>query len=98
MVPTQTPTHAAEAPKSLRWRLYRLVRPLVRPLAWRTRIFLMGELHAEVVALRSEVAALRAELRERGAQDAQALEPKILAVIEQALLTLALDREEQRGE
>ncbi len=41
--------------------------------------------------------ALRTELRERGEREDAALEPRIAAVMEQALLTLALDREERRS-
>lgn len=57
----------------------------------------MGSLQDEVRELRAQVEALRVELRERGEREQAALEPRIAAVIEQALLTLALDREERRS-
>lgn len=78
---------------SLRRTAYRLVRPVVRPLAWRLRTFFAGPLHDEVRELRAEVAALRAELRDRAAREDAALEPRIASVLEQAILTLALDRQ-----
>ena len=81
---------------SLRWRAWRLLRPVVRPAAWRLRLFFAGPLHDEVRELRMQVEALRAELRERAAREDAALEPRIAAVLEQALLTLALDREARR--
>ena len=84
-------------PTSLRWRAYRLIRPVVRPIAWRLRSFFAGSLHDEIRELRAQVDALRTELRERGDREQAALEPRIAAVIEQALLTLALDREERRS-
>lgn len=88
---TQTP------PTSLRWRAYRLVRPIVRPVAWRLRSFFVGSLQDEVRELAAQMEALRTELRERSEREAAALEPQIAAVLEQALLTLALDRERHRS-
>lgn len=84
--------------RSLRWRAWRLVRPVVRPLGWRLRSFFVGALQDEMRELRAQTEALRAELRERAAREDAALEPRIAAVLEQALLTLALDREERREE
>jgi hypothetical protein len=81
--------------RSLRWRAYRLVRPVVRPVAWRLRSFFMGALQDEMSELRAQIEALRLELRERAAREDAALEPRIAAVMEQALLTLALDRQER---
>jgi hypothetical protein len=81
---------------SLRWRAWRVVRPIVRPIAWRLRSFFVGPLHDEVRELGAQVAALRAELRERAEREEAALEPRIAAVMEQALLALALDREARR--
>lgn len=89
---TQIPT----PPSSLRWLGYRLVRPVVRPIAWRLRGFFVGPLQDDVRELRAQVEALRAELRDRAAREDAALEPRIAAVMEQALLTLALDHEERR--
>ncbi len=83
-------------PTSLRWRAYRLVRPVMRPIAWRLRSFFVGSLHDDVRQLRAQVEALRAELRERADREQEALESQIAAVIEQGLLTLALDREARR--
>ncbi len=90
------PPQPAALPRSLRWRAYGVVRPLVRPIAWRLRTFFVGELLDEMAALRLEVAALRAEVQARGREQEAALEPRIAAVMEQAVLTLALDREQRR--
>lgn len=86
----------ADLPRSLRWRLYGLIRPIVRPVAWRLRTFFVGALLDETAALRREVAALRDEVAARGREQEAALEPRIAAVLEQAVLTLALDREQRR--
>ena len=85
-----------EPETSLRWRAWRVIRPVASPAARRLRLFLVGQLHDEVRELRAEVAALRDELRRRAEREVTALEPRIAAVLEQALLTLALDHEVQR--
>lgn len=82
--------------RSLRWRAWRFVRPVVRPVAWRLRSFFVGSLHDEISELRAQVEALRAELRERAEREDAALDPRIASVLEQTLLTLALDREARR--
>lgn len=82
---------------------YGLVRPVVRPLGWRLRTFLIGPLQDDVAQVRQEVAALRAEVTAlrsvleqcAAEQSGAALDEKILGVMEQALLTIALDREGQ---
>lgn len=100
-----TPAAAAPAPVSApaaplprrRPRLhlaYGLVRPVVRPLAWRLRTFLVGPLQDEVGELRAQQEAMRSRLEELAeANTGPALEKKIADVMGQALLTLALDRE-----
>jgi hypothetical protein len=94
---------AATPRRELHWRAYGLVRPVLRPVAWRLRTFLVGlvrddvaELRAQVLALRASVDALRAQVEQRAVEDREAVAPKILAVMEQALLTIALDREDRQ--
>jgi hypothetical protein len=97
------PSPAATPQRELHWRAYGLVRPVLRPVAWRLRTFLVGlvrddvaELRAQVLALRASVDALRAQVEQRAVEDREAVAPKILAVMEQALLTIALDREDRQ--
>ena len=86
----------SERPSGVGWLLYRLVRPVLRPVAWRLRTFFAGPLHDEIAALRAEIAALRLEIGALERARDQSLEPRIAAVLEQAVLTLALDRESRR--
>ncbi len=84
----------AKSPSPTTWRLavWRVMRPVARPLAWRLRSFFMGPLHAEIAALRLEIAALRTDLHAQP----RTVEPQVDAALERALLTLALDREQRR--
>ncbi len=81
----------SQPPSTLR-PAWRLMRPVLRPLACRLRSFFAGPLQEEIAALRLEVAELRAELHAQP----RAVEPQIEAALERALLTLALDREQRR--
>ncbi len=66
--------------------LYRLVRPVARPLAWRGRTFLIGPVRDEVAVLRDRVERLA-----MGSAGAGALDNSVSAhVMERLLLTLAL--------
>ena len=53
---------AAPQPRGVRFALWRLVRPVVRPLLWRLRTFLTGPLRDEIAAVRAEQAAMRSLL------------------------------------
>lgn len=55
----------------------------------------VAELRAQVEALRVSVEALHTRVEQRAAEDREAVAPKILRVMEQALLTIALDREDR---
>ncbi len=80
-------------PRSLKWRAYRIVRPLVRPAMHRLRTFFVGQLRDEIAELRDEVRGLRALVE----QHPQAIEAKVdqrtRHIMAQALATLALDRD-----
>lgn len=66
--------------------LYRLVRPVARPLAWRGRTFLIGPVRDEVAVLRDRIERLAV-----GQAGAGALDNSVSAhVMERLLLTLAL--------
>lgn len=80
-------------PQSLKWRAYGLVRPVVRPVARRLRMFFVGRLHDEVAELRMEVRLLRDSIERHRVMDAEAVDQRIREVMAQALATLALDRE-----
>ncbi len=89
-------TAQQKGPRSLKWSAYGVVRPVVRPIAWRLRTFLIGPVRDEVAMLRAEVAALRARLDQIAAEaTGPGLDRRMLAVMEQALLTIALDREDK---
>ncbi len=66
---------------------YGLFRPVVRPLGWRLRSFLIGPLHEEMAETRHRLDSLMARplLTERGT------EPALLATMEDVLMTLALE-------
>lgn len=70
---------------------YRLVRPIVRPLAWRLRSFLLGSVIDELAAIRAEQAAIRAQLEQLTA--GPALDASIGRSLEAILLTVALERD-----
>ncbi len=73
-----------------------MVRPVVRPIAQRVRMFFVGRLHDEIGELRAEVRGLREVIERERAVERVAAEERISAVLAQALATLALDRESGR--
>ncbi len=83
----------APLPRSLKWWAYGLVRPVVRPVARRVRMFFVGQLQDEIVALRAEVGLLRAAIERQGAVERVAAEERVREIMAQALATLALDGE-----
>ncbi len=87
------PPSPAPLPASLKWRAYGLVRPLVRPIARRVRMFLVGRLHDEIAELRAEVKALREAVERPRVLESGAVDQHVREVMAQALATLALDRE-----
>ena len=80
-------------PRSLKWRAYGLVRPIVRPVAWRVRTFFVGHLLDEIGELRAEVRTLREAVERERAVQAVAADERVREVMAQALATLALDRD-----
>ncbi len=64
--------------------LYRIVRPVIRPLVWRTRLFFIGPILQELAEIR-EVASLEAAKR-------FVPDPALTASIERLLLTLAIEQ------
>lgn len=67
------------------------MRPIVRPIAGRLRMFLVGRLHDEMAEIRAELRMLREAIdRERPAED------QVREVMAQALATLALERDVRR--
>ena len=73
---------------------YGAVRPLVRPLAWRLRQFLIGELKGELDGHRIRLDQLIA--RPVGSTEG-GINPALLGALERALLTLALEDGRQAG-
>ena len=80
-------------PKSLKWRAYGLVRPVVRPVARRLRMFFVGRLHDEIAELRTEIHGLRELIERDRATQLAAVDHHSRDILAQALATLALDRE-----
>ncbi len=71
---------------------YRLVRPVVRPVAWRSRSFLTGELMRELADVRAKLDLALQRLPPDGRfQDRAALSPGAGRAAERMLLTLALE-------
>ena len=75
---------------------YRLVRPVVRPLAWRLRRFLTIEITAELAdaRFRQEVALQRLDSlvqQPHGHASATGPDPRLAEAMERLLLTLALE-------
>ncbi|MGH7087067.1 MAG: hypothetical protein ACREFN_19015, partial [Acetobacteraceae bacterium] len=69
---------------------WRLARPIVRPLAWRTRGFLIGPIEGSLIALRAEQERLAAEI---SATRGTAGEVEAVAMaVEAALLTVTTAR------
>ena len=87
------PPSPAPLPRSLKWRAYGIVRPVIRPVARRVRTFFVGQLQDEIVALRAEVGLLREAIERQGAGERVAVDQRVREVMAQALATLALDRE-----
>ena len=67
---------------------YRVARPVVRPVAWRSRSFLTGHVMAELLDVRTKLDLLL-ERTEQGAN--RPLDPGVGSAAERALLTLALE-------
>lgn len=86
----------APLPRSLKWRAYGLVRPIVRPVMRRVRIFFVGRLQDEIMALRAEVRGLREVIERERATERVTADERVRDVMAQALATLALDRETRR--
>ena len=74
--------------------LYGILRPVLRPLAWRLRQFLVGELKGELDGHRIRLDQLIA--RPAGAA-AGGLDPALLTALERTLLTLALEDGRRAG-
>lgn len=87
------PPSPAPLPRSLKWRAYGLVRPVIRPVARRVRMFFVGRLHDEIAELRGEMRALREVVERERAGASAAVDERVREVMAQALATLALDRE-----
>ena len=83
----------APLPRSIKWRAYGLVRPLVRPVMGRVRMFFTGPLLDEIAALRREVGALRDVVEAQRRHAEMSADARVEVVMAQALATLALDRD-----
>lgn len=73
---------------------YRVARPIVRPVAWRSRIFLTGELMRELADVRAKLDLLLAHQSQHGSHSPAApgsLDPGVARVAERMLLTMALE-------
>jgi hypothetical protein len=81
---------AKAAAKRLARKLYRLVRPILRPIAWRTRAFMAGEVRAELAQLETKLDRISAALSVNETPPTDARE--LVRMLETTLLTLALDR------
>ena len=81
---------AKAAAKRLVRELYRLVRPILRPIAWRTRAFMADEVRAELAQLETKLDRISAALSVNKAPPTDARE--LVRMLETTLLTLALDR------
>ena len=92
--PGFAPTRASGWQRRLALSLYRLVRPIVRPMAWRTRSFVTGDILRELAWLREQQDAM---LRQRASASpmlpAAAAGPDLpsATVMERLLLTMALE-------
>lgn len=92
---TDAPPLQAEAPPSAPSRMrgvalaaYRVARPVVRPVAWRSRSFLTGHVMAELLELRTKLDLLLARTEH---ETNRPLDPGVGSAAERALLTLALE-------
>lgn len=82
-----------DLPRSPKWLAYRLVRPVVRPVARRLRMFFVGRLHDEIAELRAELRGVRELIERHQTTETVAADQRVREVMAQALATLALDRE-----
>ncbi len=74
--------------------VYRIGRPVLRPVAWRLRAFLTAELMLEMADLRAKQDLMLARMQSQSAPggDAAARDPGMARVSERLLLTLALEQ------
>lgn len=88
------PPIAVEAPPSpsrvrgMALAAYRVARPVVRPVAWRSRSFLTGHVMAELLDVRTKLDMLLARTEP---ETHRPLDPGVGTAAERALLTLALE-------
>ena len=75
--------------RRLALRLYRMVRPVIRPIAWRTRSFMLGPVLQELAELRAQVSGRPHSMTSGPAVGA--LDPGLSQAMERLLLTLALE-------
>ena len=85
--PPQMPSPRPAWPRRLALAAYRLVRPVVRPIAWRTRTFLTGELMREIAGIRTTQETIIARVNAPGG----GIDPGMARTMERLLLTLALE-------
>lgn len=71
--------------------LYGLVRPVVRPLAWRTRQFLTGDIRREIAEFSARQDQLLARPAASSTTVSAAVDPSFSGAMERLLLTLALE-------
>jgi FkbM family methyltransferase len=90
VVQTKPAPRAKAAAKRAARGIYRLVRPILRPIAWRTRAFMAGEVRAELAQLETKLDTISAALSVNEAPPTDARE--LVRMLETTLLTLALDR------
>lgn len=80
--------------RSLKWAAYGVVRPIVRPVMRRLRLFFVGGLHDEIRGLRAEIGALRTLVERQHPQSIETIvDQRARHIMAQALATLALDRD-----
>lgn len=82
-----------DRPRTLKWRLYGLIRPVVRPAMSRLRTYFTGRLHDDIEDLRREIRELRDLTDRQRIQGEISIDRQVGEVIAQALTTLTLDRE-----
>ena len=85
--------------RSLKWAAYGMVRPIVRPIMRRLRLFFVGALHDEIRELRTEMGLLRALIERQHPQPIETvIDQRTRHIMAQALVTLALDRDSRDQE
>ena len=85
------------AARRLLLRLYGLVRPVARPIAWRARTFLTGPVLQEIAALRAQQDALLTRLSLQSAAPGGGGMLGMDSSAERLLLTLALEERPEQG-